>query len=163
YLLVGYAVLMALVQLRLIPRYASLRFSLGFWAFTFPYAATATDALLWITLTHPAGAAGYAIAVVTLITGFIAAIAVRTLIPVAPGELLLRGSEQPLGAAQAMIVVLFRHICVCRVSGTGRRALRDGLTGRPRPPGPRCSRAAPRCSRAASRRSRAAPALLPRC
>src|SRR5262249_33711055 len=30
YLLVGYAVLMALVQLRLIPRYASLRFSLGF-------------------------------------------------------------------------------------------------------------------------------------
>ena len=35
YALAGYAVLMALVQLRLLPVYARLRFTPGFWAFTF--------------------------------------------------------------------------------------------------------------------------------
>ena len=55
---------------------------------TFTYAAAATDALAWITLTRPPGATGYAIAVAALITVFIAAIAVRTIVALARGRLL---------------------------------------------------------------------------
>jgi tellurite resistance protein len=53
----GYAVLMALVQLRFLPRFIRLKFSPGFWAFTFAYAAAVTDALEWITLKRPPAAA----------------------------------------------------------------------------------------------------------
>jgi tellurite resistance protein len=84
----GYVVIMALVQLRLVPRYARLRFSLESWAFTFSYAAVATDAIAWITVTRPRGTTGYAIVVVTLITVFVAAIAVRTVIALARGQFL---------------------------------------------------------------------------
>jgi tellurite resistance protein len=84
----GYAVLMALVQLRLLPVYARLSFSPGFWAFTFSYAAAATDALEWISQRRPAGAAAYAIAVIAAITVFIAVIAARTVILLIRGELL---------------------------------------------------------------------------
>jgi tellurite resistance protein len=84
----GFCVLMVLVQLRFVPLYARLRFSSGFWAFTFPYAAVAADALLWITIARPPGATGYAIAVITLITIFIAAIAARTVVAAVRGQLL---------------------------------------------------------------------------
>jgi tellurite resistance protein len=79
----GYVVLMALVQLRFVPLYIRTRFSPAFWSFTFSYAAVAIDALLWIAATRPSGATGYAVAVVTLITALIVAIAVRTIIAVA--------------------------------------------------------------------------------
>jgi tellurite resistance protein len=86
--LAGFCVLMALTQLRFVPLYARLRFSPGFWAFTFSYAAVAADALLWITIARPPGATGYAIAVVTLITVFITAIGARTILAVLRGELM---------------------------------------------------------------------------
>jgi tellurite resistance protein len=81
--LAGYAVLMAVVQLRFITKYVRLRFSLSFWSFTFPYATGATDALLWIGATKPRGATTYAVVVIVLITALIAAIAVRTLLAAA--------------------------------------------------------------------------------
>jgi len=84
----GFCLLMAVAQLRFVPLYARLRFSPGFWAFTFSYAAAATDALLWITNARPPGATGYAIAVVTLITVFIAAIGARTVLAAVRGQLL---------------------------------------------------------------------------
>lgn len=84
----GYAVLMAVVQLRFVPLYARLRFSPGFWSFTFAYAAGATDALLWITATKPAGARVYAAVVIALITALIAAIAARTVIAAVRGQFL---------------------------------------------------------------------------
>jgi tellurite resistance protein len=84
----GYAILMAVVQLRLIPLYARLRFSPGFWSFTFSYAAGATDALLWLTADKPAGARAYACVVVALITLLIVAIAARTAVAVARGQYL---------------------------------------------------------------------------
>jgi tellurite resistance protein len=86
YALAGYGVLMVLVQIRLIPYYARLRFSPGFWAFTFSYAATATDALEWIHLRHPAGAIVYATVIVAVITVFIAAIAVRSVVAIHRGQ-----------------------------------------------------------------------------
>jgi tellurite resistance protein len=84
----GYAVLMAVVQLRFVPLYARLRFSPGFWSFTFSYAAGATDALGWITATKPPGATSYAAVVIALITAWIAVIAARTVVAAARGQLL---------------------------------------------------------------------------
>lgn len=79
----GYVVLMLLVQMRLFPLYARLRFTLGFWAFTFTSAAAAIDALLWLTATRPAGTTGYAAVVLGLVSLLVAAIAVRSLIAIA--------------------------------------------------------------------------------
>lgn len=86
--LAGYAVLMALVQLRLLPLYLKLRYTPSFWAFTFSYAAGAADALNWLTAEHPPGTTAYAVLVVALITLFILAIAARTLLAAVRGELL---------------------------------------------------------------------------
>jgi tellurite resistance protein len=90
--LAGYAVLMVVVQVRMLPRFLRLRFSLAFWAFTFSWAATATDALQWIAMRRPPGAAAYSSVIITVITVFIAVIAVRTLRLVLRG----RGGERKL-------------------------------------------------------------------
>ena len=90
--LAGYAVLMAVTQLRFVPLYAKLRFSPGAWAFTFSYAAAATDALLWINATRPAGATAYGAVVIALITALISAIAARTVVAVGRGQFLPRPS-----------------------------------------------------------------------
>ncbi len=86
YALGGYAVFMALVQLRFIPLFARLRFAPGSWAFCFSYAAVATDALLWIASTRPSARAAYAIIILVLITGLVAAIAARTIVAIARGQ-----------------------------------------------------------------------------
>jgi tellurite resistance protein len=80
YVLAGYALLMALVQLRFLPVYARLRFGPGFWAFTFSYSAVATDTLLWIARDRSAGASATAVVVLACITIFILAIAGRTVV-----------------------------------------------------------------------------------
>ena len=100
----GYAVLMAVAQLRFIPLYARLRFSLGFWAFTFPYAAGATDALMWLTATRPGGASAYAVVVIVLITMFIAGIAVRTVVAAFRRQL-----PAGPGRPRSLIAVTARH------------------------------------------------------
>lgn len=87
YALGGYAVLMALVQVRLIPFYLRLSFTPGFWSFAFAYAAAAADALVWLAIKKPPGATGYAIAVITLITVFISWIAFRTVVLAVRGQL----------------------------------------------------------------------------
>ncbi len=46
---------MALVQLRLLPAYRALRFSPGFWAFTFSYAAAISDAITWLRVSTTPG------------------------------------------------------------------------------------------------------------
>jgi tellurite resistance protein len=83
----GYAVLMALVQVRLIPVYRRLPFTPGFWSFAFAYAAAASDALGWLSIKKPPAATGYAIAVIALITAFVAWIACRTVILAVRGQL----------------------------------------------------------------------------
>ena len=60
-------------------------FGPGFWAFTFSYAAAATDALLWISVKKPVGSSVYAGCIVAAITILIALIGARTL------SLLFRG------------------------------------------------------------------------
>jgi tellurite resistance protein len=83
----GYAVLMALVQVRLIPVYRRLSFTPGAWSFAFAYAAAAADALVWLAIKKPPGAADYAIAVITLLTAFVSWIAFRTVVLAVRGQL----------------------------------------------------------------------------
>lgn len=47
--LAGYALLMAMVQLRLIPLFRTVPFGPAWWAFSFSYAATAAYAIRWLT------------------------------------------------------------------------------------------------------------------
>jgi tellurite resistance protein len=83
----GYAVVMALVQVRLIPVYRRLSFTPGFWSFAFAYAAAVSDAFAWLAIKKPPAATGYAIAVITLLTAFVAWIAFRTMLLTVRGQL----------------------------------------------------------------------------
>jgi tellurite resistance protein len=87
YALGGYAILMALVQVRLIPVYLRLSFAPGFWSFAFAYAAAAGDALVWLAIAKPPAATAYAIAVIALLTAFVAWIAFRTVVLAVRGQL----------------------------------------------------------------------------
>lgn len=87
---------MALGQVRLVPVYVRLPFSPGFWGFTFSYAASATDAVLWLRFGRPAGARGLTVAVLALITGFVAVIAYRTVRLALSGRLLLPLAPPPV-------------------------------------------------------------------
>jgi tellurite resistance protein len=88
YVLAGYTVLMALVQLRLVPLYLKLKFSPGWWAFTFSYAATDAYALRWIHLERFAGAAMLGYVLLAAITLFIGGIALRSLVAFWQGRFL---------------------------------------------------------------------------
>jgi tellurite resistance protein len=78
--LVQASLVKALVQVRLIPVYRRLPVTPGSWAFTFAYAAAAADALVWLAITKPPAATGYAIAVITLLTAFASWIAFGTVV-----------------------------------------------------------------------------------
>ncbi len=86
YALAGYGVLMVMVQIRFIPVYARLRFSPGFWAFTFSFAAVGTDSVEWIAIERPAGAAVYTGLIVAVLSVFVFAIAARSVVAVRRGQ-----------------------------------------------------------------------------
>ncbi len=74
----GFTALAVVVQLRLIPVYRRLPFGPAFWSFAFPYSAVATFALHWINYGKPAGYTVWALAVLSAITAFIAALVAET-------------------------------------------------------------------------------------
>ncbi|WP_326834819.1 hypothetical protein VSH64_07800 [Amycolatopsis rhabdoformis] len=77
----GVGVLVLLVQLMMVPRYVRVPFSLGFWSFTFPLAASVSLTEKWLQLLAPAGwRIGTAVLAVAF-TGFIAVIAAFSLRP----------------------------------------------------------------------------------
>jgi tellurite resistance protein len=57
-----------------------ISFTPGFWSFSFSYAAAVSDALVWLAITKPPAATGYAIAAIALLTAFVAWIAYRTVL-----------------------------------------------------------------------------------
>ena len=87
-LLGGYGLLMVLAQLRMLPRYLKLRFTPGFWAFTFAWAGVATAGLHWLGWEHPAGQAVWTYLVLAAITALVGGIAVRTVIGLLRNSLL---------------------------------------------------------------------------
>jgi len=80
YMLAGYALLMVLVQLRMVPVYLKLRFSMGWWALAFTFAATASYTLRWIRLDQLGVAEGLSYLVLGVISVLIAGIAIRSLV-----------------------------------------------------------------------------------
>ncbi|WP_394769635.1 transporter [Lacisediminihabitans sp.] len=79
YALAGLTVVMVLMQVFLIPRYRALRFSLGFWSFTFPFAAVSGYAIEWLVILRPFGWQGLAIAILAGITVLIATIGIKSI------------------------------------------------------------------------------------
>jgi tellurite resistance protein len=78
--LAGYALLMVMVQLRLIPLYRTVPFGPAFWAFSFSYAAVFTDAIRWLTVEHPAHARTWTTVLLIVATLALASLAVRTIV-----------------------------------------------------------------------------------
>jgi tellurite resistance protein len=101
----GYAVLMGLVQVRLIPVFRRLSFTVAFWSFAFAYAAAAGDGLLWLAIKKPSGATGYAVAVIALLTAFVSWIAFRTVVLAVRGRLFPAWppAGQPVDAASPAV------------------------------------------------------------
>ena len=88
YFLAGYAALMALVQLRLIPLYARTPFSPAFWSFTFAWCAAANLAVRWLAIEHPAGETLWASLVTAAASLLVLAIAARTVVDLRRGGFL---------------------------------------------------------------------------
>jgi tellurite resistance protein len=84
----GYLVLQVLVQLRMLPVYGRLKFSPGFWSFTFPWSAVAGLALTWLHIERPAGQAIYSVLILAATSLLTGAIAVRSLVAIARGQFL---------------------------------------------------------------------------
>jgi tellurite resistance protein len=91
----GYAALMTIAQIRLLPLYRTLSFGPSFWSFTFPPANMALFGLRWLEVDHPAGSAAYAWLLVAAITTLVGSIAARTIVAATRGQLL----PSPGGAA----------------------------------------------------------------
>jgi tellurite resistance protein len=85
--LAGYGTLIVLSQLRLLPMFLRLKFVIGFWAFTFSWAAVASVVLHWLVVTRPSGYVAWAWIVLAAITALIGAIAVRSLAALMTGTL----------------------------------------------------------------------------
>jgi tellurite resistance protein len=86
--LAGYGLLMVIAQFRLLPAYRRLSFTASFWAFTFSWAAVTFAGLFWLGVTHPAGWRAESYVALAIVSGFIAAIAVRTVIALQRAQLI---------------------------------------------------------------------------
>jgi tellurite resistance protein len=84
--LAGYGVMMVIAQVRLLPAYRRLRFMPSFWAFTFAWSAVAFSIMFWLGVAHPAGWRVESYVVLALISGFVGAIAARTVLALLRGQ-----------------------------------------------------------------------------
>jgi tellurite resistance protein len=71
---------MLLVQLFILPVYARLRFSLGFWSFTFPLAAAGTYAIDWLAVSAAPGCRVGVLSIVGIVTVLVCFVAIRSLV-----------------------------------------------------------------------------------
>jgi tellurite resistance protein len=76
--LTAITVVMVGVQLCLLPRYLSLRFSVGFWSFTFPTASVTGLAITWLRLEKPWAWRETSVALVVMATGVVALVAAKS-------------------------------------------------------------------------------------
>jgi tellurite resistance protein len=93
--LAGYAALMVLVQVRLVSAYRTVPFGLGWWAFSFSYAAVVVDAVHWLAAEQVSGQLAWtyvAVAVPSLGVLGLVALTVRAL---ARGTFLPRPAPPP--------------------------------------------------------------------
>ncbi len=88
--LLGFALFVALVLLRLLGRFRDVQFGASFWAFTFPLAALSTATLQEGGVTPGSFAAGLALPIFIVVNGVVAVIAFRTVTAATRGALLPR-------------------------------------------------------------------------
>jgi tellurite resistance protein len=86
----GFALLMVLTQLRLIPLYRTAPFGPAYWAFSFPVAAAVTCGLHWLGPEHVPGATGLGYALVGLLSAGFLLLAARTAVALWRGTFFLR-------------------------------------------------------------------------
>ena len=86
--LTGYGLLMILAQVRLLPMYVRLPFTMGFWWFTFSWSAVATATIQWIAIESPGGAEGLSWAVLVAVSALVVGIAGRTVVGLRRGTFL---------------------------------------------------------------------------
>jgi tellurite resistance protein len=86
----GYAALMLLAQLRLIPLYRRAPFGPAYWAFSFPVAAAVTCGLHWLGAEHVPGSTGLGYAVVGVLRAGCLLLAARTVVALGSGTFFLR-------------------------------------------------------------------------
>lgn len=94
-LLAGYAVLMLVVQLRLLPLYLRVPFAAGVWAYGFTAAAVVTVSIRWLVAGQVAAQQALTYALLAVITLGIVALAVRTVLGLSRGTFLPRTPPVP--------------------------------------------------------------------
>lgn len=92
---------MVLVQIRLLPSYARLRFSPGFWSFTFAWFAVAGLALRWLRIERPPGQAVYAALAAGGVSLLVVGVATRSVLATWHGEFAPGAGAAPLAPAAA--------------------------------------------------------------
>jgi tellurite resistance protein len=75
----GYAVLLLLLQIRFLPFYRTVKFSLGYWSFSFPLGTVSAYCIQWLNQLSPPGNSFFELSVLGLITLLIGAIGFRSL------------------------------------------------------------------------------------
>ncbi|CAA9267796.1 MAG: hypothetical protein AVDCRST_MAG52-3019 [uncultured Blastococcus sp.] len=107
--LAGYALLMAMIQIRLIPLFRTVPFGPGWWAFSFPYAATVAYALQWLSVQPVTGVHTWTWAFLVIVTAGAAVLAGRTVMALVGDRFLPPGAPAtpdpvgaPLGRAHAL-------------------------------------------------------------
>ena len=78
--LAGYALLMVLVQLRLIPLYRNVPFGPSWWSFSFSYAAVFVDAIAWLSAEHARQGRAWAYVLAVIVSGAVLALVGRTVV-----------------------------------------------------------------------------------
>ena len=101
--LLGSTFFMMLIQIALLPTYRRLRFSLGFWSFTFPMAAVASQTIAVSDIVGYPGWQAVVIAALVAISGLIVAIAVKSLTATRGAEHGTRDEERRLAAANQLV------------------------------------------------------------
>lgn len=96
-------IVLTLMQLALIPRYRTLPFSLGFWSFTFPFAAVARYGMEWSAVAGFPGWQLIAWALLVMVTVLIVGIAIRSVVLVSRERRGSRSAERELLAADRRI------------------------------------------------------------
>ena len=92
----GYAALMVMVQLRLIPLYRTVPFGPGWWAFSFSYAAVFVNAIHWLAAEQTPHGRLWTALLLTVVSAAVLALAGRTAIALRRGTFLPRPPATPL-------------------------------------------------------------------
>jgi tellurite resistance protein len=93
--LAGYAFLMVMVQIRLIPAYRTVPFGIGWWAFAFSYASAFAIGIRWLAIEHAPGQRAWTYTLLAVVTVAMTVLIVRTVIAMTRHTFLPHPAPQP--------------------------------------------------------------------